>query len=117
MRTKLFNIVSYALLITSLASFGYTQLPAEYQALIPQFNWLSAILTGGTLGAIGSGALFVDYKLRANESKYLELLRAVVALQKEAEENNKLLKADLSAKLSSSLVEEKVKQIIEGALK
>lgn len=69
MRKALLNIVTYALLLVSIVSVGYNALPEEYQAMIPQWNWLSSLLVGVTSGGIGSALLFFKYWLDSSKKK------------------------------------------------
>jgi len=56
MKNKIFNIIVYAMLGWSIVSAGYMALPVEYQAMIPDFNWLTALISGGSTMMLGIGA-------------------------------------------------------------
>lgn len=69
MKKALLNIITYALLLVSIVSIGYNALPPEYQALIPQWNWLTSLLVGVTSGSIGSVLLLIQKWLNTSEKK------------------------------------------------
>lgn len=137
----LFDIVVYAMLVWTIVSAGYISLPPEYQALIPQFNWLTALISGGTTGVLGLAGVTVKsfitraktesdakYQLLANE--YLQVVEQYKILQSEIgttttklADNNEmvsqlieLVKVDLQAKLSNPLIDAKVKELIAGVI-
>lgn len=54
---NIFIIVGF---LWTLISFLYiTVLPSEIKASIPQFTWVTALLSGGTTGLFASGAVYV----------------------------------------------------------
>jgi hypothetical protein len=141
MKSKLFNVVVYAMLTYSIVNAGYLALPVEMQEMIPQYNSLVAIISGGASGIIGFGGLKLqDYLNRAKvqsddkfnllaqnylnlERKYDLLDNAYKTLKtaqdnttKAVERNNKLLEVDLQTKLSNPLIEEAAKKLIEDVL-
>lgn len=134
MKTKLFNITVYAMLGWSIVSAVYVALPVEYQAMIPQFNWLTAVVSGGSTLLLGSGGLAVQawlskarttsdakYNLLAEKfltltQKYDEIKTAYTQVVASVNENNKLLKIDLNTKLSNPLIDETARNMIEQVL-
>lgn len=136
---KLFNFISILLLLWTIISGIYLALPPEYKALIPEFNWLTAVVSGGSTGVLGSTILFVDRQLKKqdsnNSNKYLELAQEFlkirednVNLRKELSEDrkelkevkellsetNRLVRVDLESKLSNPLIEEFIKEKMRG---
>ena len=135
----IFNFISIVMLLWTIISGAYLALPQEYKDLIPQFNWLTALISGGSTGILGSTMLIVDIFLKKNKSevdtKYFDLAKQFItinekyqALENKVEkattetrknnelisENNRLLKIDLESKLSNPLVEEFIKEKIRG---
>lgn len=135
----------YALLLWSLLTGIYAVLPQEAKDLIPQFNELTAIVSGGATALIGSGGLvfktwLTKARVEADEKytdvaskfliiteKYGELTKAYNSLEKSVKESAKiyeekidrlerLVETDLKAKLSNKLIDEKVREMIEGTL-
>lgn len=142
MKQKLFNVVVYGMLTFSLINGVYVALPPEVQALIPQYNDLVAMVSGGASALIGLGGLKVqDYLNRAkieSETKfnllaqnYLNLERkydvnteavnrqtkAIELLTREQQRTNKLIEVDLQAKLSNPMIDEQIKVLIEDVMK
>lgn len=145
MKKFLFNAVVYGLLGWSILTGVYQVLPQETKDLIPHFNELSALISGGSAALIGSGGLFFkswvakattesNEKYKATVEKFLvvtekynDLVNEYKRLEATIKESNlnyakrietleTLLKADLTAKLSNRLIDEEVKAIIRGAL-
>jgi len=134
MKTKLFNVLVYTMLGWSVLSAVYLALPVEYQAMIPQFNWLTALISGGSTGLLGTGALAVQSflnkaKATSNETftllkdNYTEIVNEYKILKIQLEEvkstfdyNNELLRAELKAKLSNPLIDEEVKSLLEQVI-
>lgn len=136
---KLFNFISILMLLWTIISGIYLALPPEYKALIPEFNWLTALVSGGSTGILGSTIILVDKQLKkqdiSNSNKYLELAKKFLdiredykalkeELKQEREElketkelldaTNKLISIDLESKLSNPLVENFIKEKIRG---
>lgn len=136
---SLFNFVSIILLLWTIISGVYLALPQEYKDLIPQFNWMTALVSGGSTGVLGSAILFVDKQLKkqdaSNSNKYLDLAtkfleiredykevekelaqnkKELIELKKLNEETNRLIRVDLESKLSNPLIEEFVKEKMRG---
>ena len=134
MKTKIFNVIVYSMLGWSILSATYLALPVEYQAMIPQFNWLTALISGGSTALLGTGGLAVstflnkvkattDEKVNLVASQFIELVNkydeVVVkynALIESVDYNNLLLKADLKTKLSNPLITQESKELIEQVL-
>jgi len=137
----LFDIVVYSMLVWTILSAGYVSLPPEYQALIPQFNWLTALISGGTTGVLGLAGVTLkaylskaqvesDSKFKLLAGEYLQVVEQyklmqgeLTATKTELVANNEivakmieLLKVDLSAKLSNPLIDAKVKELIAGVI-
>ena len=136
---KLFNLISIVMLLWTILAGAYLALPQEYKDLIPEFNWLTALVSGGSTGILGSTMLIVNAYLKKNQnnvdSKYLDLANRFLALNekytlleekvttntKSQVETNELLKKtnnlisiDLESKLSNPIIEDFVKNKIRG---
>lgn len=136
---KLFNLISIVMLLWTIIAGAYLALPQEYKDLIPEFNWLTALVSGGSTGILGSTMLLVNNFMKKNQnnvdSKYLDLANRFLALNekytlleekvttntKSQVETNELLKKtnnlisiDLESKLSNPMVEDFVKEKIRG---
>ena len=134
MKTKIFNVLVYTMLGWSVLSAVYLALPVEYQAMIPEFNWLTALISGGSTGLLGTGALAVQSflnkaKATSNDTftllkdNYTEIVNEYKILKIQLEEvkstfeyNNELLRAELKAKLSNPLIDEEVKSLLEQVI-
>jgi len=134
MKTKIFNVLVYTMLGWSVLSAVYLALPVEYQAMIPEFNWLTALISGGSTGLLGTGALAVQSflnkaKATSNDTftllkdNYTEIVNEYKILKIQLEEvkstfeyNNELLKAELKAKLSNPMIDEEVKSLLEQVI-
>lgn len=143
---KLLKLISIVMLLWTVISGVYMALPLEYKELIPQFNWLTALVSGGSTGILGSTILFVESQLvkseNKNDTRYIELAKKFLELTDKyndlenavqtstikneskindviqvIDKNNKLLEVDLNSKLSNPLIDEKVKEMIEGVLR
>lgn len=138
---KLFNFISIIMLLWTIIAGVYLAMPQEYRELIPEFNWLTALVSGGSTGILGSTMLILNSYLKRNkdsvDSKYLDLANKFLTLnqkyntlsadvinntiiQKETNElikkNTELLSIDLESKLSNPLIEDFIKEKIGGAL-
>lgn len=138
---KLFNFISIIMLLWTIIAGVYLAMPQEYRELIPEFNWLTALVSGGSTGILGSTMLILNSYLKRNkdsvDSKYLDLANRFLALnekyntlsadvvnntiiQKETNElikkNTELLSIDLESKLSNPLIEDFIKEKIGGVL-
>ena len=134
MKKAIFNVVVYSMLAWSIFSATYLALPIEYQEMLPDMNWLTALVSGGSTALFGSGALFVktlldktkiatDEKVNLVASQFIELVNKydeVTAnyneLVKSIDYNNLLLKAELKTKLTNPLITEESKALIEQVL-
>ena len=134
MKTKLFNVVVYSMLGWSILSATYLALPIEYQEMLPQFNWLTAVISGGSTMLLGTGGLAVktfltnarvqsDSKYLLLGEKFLELTTKYEVLHSDyqtvvsaIDRNNLLLSIDLKTKLSNPLIDATAKALIEGVL-
>lgn len=136
---KTFNFISIIMLVWTIISGAYLALPVEYKELIPEFNWITALVSGGSTGVLGTAILVVDNFIKKNElsvdGKYLDLANKFLALndkytalqkkvenqieeQKETNEllqkTNRLISVNLESKLSNPLVEDFIKDKIRG---
>ena len=141
MRKALLNIITYALLLVSIITIGYNALPPEYQAMIPQWNWLSSLMVGVTSGSIGSVLLYIKYWLDTTKKKSTEdvndLRKTIIGLVekldgyekltnqfKEITQNqNKhivelqdLIKLDLKSKTTNPFLDKDVTKLIKDKL-
>lgn len=138
---KLFNFISIIMLLWTIIAGVYLAMPQEYRELIPEFNWLTALVSGGSTGVLGLTMLILNSYLKRNkdsvDSKYLDLANKFLTLnqkyntlsadvinntiiQKETNElikkNTELLSIDLESKLSNPLIEDFIKEKIGGVL-
>lgn len=137
----LFNVIVYTLLGWSIVSAGYLALPPEYQEMLPNMNWLTAIVSGGSTGLLGTGGLYLISKLKSSDAStsekitlvasefinitndYKSMKSEVSGVRKEnlelkalIQENNELQKINLEAKLSNPFISEATAKAIEGVL-
>ncbi len=142
MKQKIFNVVVYSMLAYSIMNAGYIALPVEYQELIPQWNQLVALVSGGSTLLMGLGGLTVqnylnnarekaDQKFNLLAQNYLNLERKydvventykslVKSTDKQTHSIERLIslvKVDLQAKLSNPLIDSEVQKLIEGVIK
>src|SRR5690554_3577400 len=136
---KIFNLLSIVFLLWTIISGTYLALPQEYKDLIPEFNWLTAVVSGGSTGILGTTILLIQNYFKKKDmdysNKYLDLAQKFLELREDnkatleenklmREENkvireeitktNKLITLDLQSKLSNPLVEEYIKEKIRG---
>lgn len=136
---KIFNLISFVMLLWTIISGIYLALPVEYKELIPEFNWLTALVSGGSTGVLGGSILIIDKYLKKNQAdvdtKYLDLatkflsiydkyivlenkVEASINIQNNTnellEKTNRLISIDLQSKLSNPLVENFIKERIRG---
>lgn len=78
MKKKVLDIFIYGSLIVSVVSFGYNALPEHIQDLMPNFNWLTSLLLGGTTGLFGAGGMAVTSILTKERARVDELVHAIV---------------------------------------
>ena len=134
MKAKIFNLTIYIMLGWSILSAVYLALPIEYQEMLPQMNWLTAVISGGSTALLGTGGLAVKtwltnakvqsdskYALLADKflnltTKYDDLSVKYNDVVKAIEENNTLLKVELKTKLDNPLITETSRQAIEGVI-
>lgn len=131
------------MLIYTLISVVYSVLPDQYQ--LEQFNTLTALVSGGSTGLIGSAGILIKNMLAKNEKavdtkqtetleKFVGVLEYVKALENKVaslesqlheqyvEQANKvnrviaLVEVDLKAKLSNKLIDKETKELINGVL-
>ena len=134
MKTKIFNVLVYTMLGWSVLSAVYLALPVEYQSMIPEFNWLTALISGGSTGLLGTGALAVqsflnkakatsndtftllkdNYTEIVNEYKILKV--QYTELQQTLAYNNELLKTELKTKLSNPMITAEAEQLIKQVI-
>lgn len=143
MKRKLFNIIVYGLLAYSFLAGVHASLPTEYQ--IDGFTNLTALVSGASTALVGSAGLYLKSLLTKTQTevgesqaqtigKFLELISYVEKLNEKITQNDKLNKdryqvqlketkrliklveTDLQAKLSNKLIDEKVRELIEGVL-
>lgn len=84
LKNALFNVLVYSMLAWSILSATYVSLPPEYQALIPQFNWLTALISGGATGVVGIAGLtfkaFIGNAKIESDKKYQTLVKEYLEL-------------------------------------
>lgn len=136
---KIYNFISIIMLLWTIISGSYLALPQEYKDMIPQFNWLTALISGGSTGILGATMLLVNGFMKKNkneyDTKFLDMAKNYIDLKqdykelenkialstKEAkqtnellEKTNRLIEIDLQSKLSNPLVENYIKEKIRG---
>ena len=141
MKKALFNIVVYGMLAWTMITAGYMALPIEIQEMLPQMNWITAVISGSSTLLVGSGGLAVqsfllkartasDSKYKVVADKYLEVADAYNSLdtkydnlenkydglKESVDRNNLLQEASLQAKLSNPLIDAETKKLIEDVL-
>ncbi len=86
----IFKIVSFMLLLWTIISGAYMALPQEYKDMIPQFNWLTALISGGSTGVLGFSILLIDKMTKKYEdkvdTKYIELAKKFLELNNQYNE-------------------------------
>jgi hypothetical protein len=135
-----FNVFIYANLFIALATFGYANLPEQYQVL--SGIGLDTLFVGGSATTL-IGVAGMWYKQISNKQftetqteiiKMTEIVvdlleqnkvvarnealrvQETVALRNEITSLKKMVKADLEVKASSPLINDIAKQVIEGVL-
>lgn len=136
---KIFNFISFIMLLWTILSGIYLGLPQEIKDMIPKLTPFTMALTGGSTGILGTTILIVDRFLKKNQvevdTKYLDLATKFLALSDKylnlekkvdrntetqnktnelIDKNNRLLGIDLESKLSNPLVENFIKEKIRG---
>ncbi len=137
LRYIFYTLIGILYLLMFLNGF-YLALPVEVQARFGFMSRLIAVIGGASFGSIATGLLWLDRRLAnkeaSQEMQHSELIKAFVDyvgknkdenkviiegqryLTNAVERNNRLLEADLNAKLNNELISEKTKEIIEGVL-
>lgn len=134
MKKALFNITVYTMLAWSILSAVYISLPADIQALLPQMNWLTAVISGGSTALVGSGGLAVrawldnarkvsDEKLSVVAGQFLTLVNKYNELSEQVNKmteatayNNRLLTVELQTKLTNPMIADSARQLITQVL-
>ena len=134
MKKALFNITVYGMLAWSILSAVYLALPVEYQAMLPDFNWLTAVISGGSTMLLGTGGLAVqtwlskartssDEKYNLLGTKFLTLVDNYKTLEAKYDtvvsattRNNQLLEVDLATKLSNPMLTDTARALINQVL-
>ncbi len=116
----------------------YLALPSELQESIGFLSPVSAVIGGAGFGSVATAILYLDRRFATKELKqegqHSELIKSFLEyvsrnkgdltkvikgqdrLEKTIQRNNRLLEADLNAKLDNDFLEEKAREIIEGVL-
>lgn len=133
-KTALFNITVYSMLAWSILSAVYVALPVEYQAMLPQMNWITAVISGGSTALIGTGGLVVrswldnarkvsDEKLSVVAGQFLTLVNKYNELSEQVNKmteatayNNRLLTVELQTKLTNPMITDTARQLITQVL-
>ncbi len=145
MKKFIFNAVVYGLLLWSVLTGVYAVLPQETKDLIPQFNELTALISGASAAIVGSGGLvYKSWLAKAateSDDKYADIVKKFITVtekykelenqykrlesiikesdQKSAEQIKTLttlLKAELKAKRDDELIDKKVREYIGSIL-
>lgn len=133
-KTALFNITVYSMLAWSILSAVYVALPVEIQAMLPQMNWITAVISGGSTALIGTGGLVVrswldnarkvsDDKLNLFAANIMQLRESYNTVATKYDEltaatnyNNQLLAVDLRTKLDNPMITDTARQLITQVL-
>lgn len=140
--SKLFNLLVVGLLVFSIVNGIYLALPLEIQEKIKWYNEVLALINAGwsAIAGLGGGYLlnYVSKAKEVSDEKYNLLVSAyqklekkvdiftlekarenneVAELKKELKRNNKLIEAELLAKQTNPLIDEKVDEIIDKLFK
>lgn len=78
MKKKLFTLFTYANLGVMAINSLYFVIPPEYQAMIPNYNWLTAIVAGGATGIIGMLSLYAKSYLQKEGNKNIEIVGKII---------------------------------------
>ena len=141
MKKKILNLVTFAMIGWGAISAIYLALPLEIKELLPNMNWVTAVVSGGSTTLLGSASLYIQnyinrFKTSSNstlQSLYetlsnnkveyeniiksnLEIKEAYQEMTTAFIENTKLLKISLETKLDNPLLTEASRELIEGVL-
>lgn len=134
LKTALFNITVYTMLVWSILSATYLALPVEIQAMLPQMNWLTAVVSGGSTALIGTGGLVVrswldnarkvsDDKLNLFAANIMQLRESYNTVATKYDEltaatnyNNQLLAVELRTKLTNPMITDAARTLITEVL-
>lgn len=134
MKKILLNVVIYSMLGWSVLSAVYLALPIEYQAMLPEFNWLTALISGGSTALLGTGGLALQNfltkaKVTTNDTfamlkdNYAEIVNEYRILKAQYEElkttvayNNELLKVELKTKLTNPMTTDTAAELIKQVI-
>ena len=141
MKKAILNVVTYSMLGWGVISAIYLGLPPEVKELLPEMNWVTAVVSGGSTTLIGSASLMFRSMLAKsntatnevyasiaklvldNNKKYdeivasnLQVVQSNIELKASTDRNNLLLETVLKTKLSNPLIDEFTKKVIEGVL-
>lgn len=122
------------MLAWSILSAVYVALPVEIQAMLPQMNWITAVISGGSTALIGTGGLVVrswldnarkvsDDKLNLFAANIMQLRESYNTVATKYDEltaatnyNNQLLAVDLRTKLDNPMITDTARQLITQVL-
>lgn len=137
LKALFYTLVSVLYLLMLLNGI-YLALPIEIQEQVNFMTPITAVISGTAFGGVATAIMYLDKRFSNKEiaqekgqqelmssfidyvAKNKDDLVAVIKGQKKiievTERNNRLLEADLNAKLNNELIDEKAKKIIEGVL-
>ena len=140
-KNAVLNIITYGMLGWGALSAIYLGLPEEIKELLPNMNWVTAVVSGGSTTLLGSISLYIKgyvnkTKLATNEvylsisnmmlehkaefNNIVENGKEIVNAYKEMTEatlrNNELLETLLETKLSNPLIDEASAKLINDIL-
>jgi hypothetical protein len=141
MKKKILNVITFAMIGWGAISAIYLGLPVEVKELLPNMNWVTALVSGGSTTILGSSILVFNSMMNksklANSEVYSSIANLVLehkieyqaivdsnanvilaykGLAVATDRNNVLLETLLEARLSNPLIEQKIKELIEGVL-
>jgi len=140
-KKALLNVVTYGMLGWGAISAIYLALPIDVKELLPDMNWVTAVVSGGSTTVLGSASLYIQAilnksKLANNEvlagltniltntqaeyknitEGYSSVVSAITDMTTATNRNNLLLETQLKAKLDNPMLTDTARKLIEGVL-
>ena len=142
MKNKILNVITYGMLGWGAVSAIYLGLPVEIKEMLPDMNWVTAVVSGGSTTLLGSISLYIKSyvnktKLATNEvysgvtkmildhkaefqaivDSNLKITNEYIKIKEVTERQNELLETLLQTKLSNPLIDEASEALIKDILK
>lgn len=141
MKKKILNIVTFAMIGWGAISATYLALPPEIKELLPNMNWVTAVVSGGSTTLLGAISIYVrgyvnksniannealsgltNFYIQSKEeyAKFIEYQKEVITAYKDmkasTDRNNELLEAVLQTKLDNPLLTDTARELINNVL-